>query len=81
MNLFVSTNPFCELCLAIPEFRKAVQQNNRRSAFRPCLHDMQADAVGFNMTMFQFHGKWFCLQTRRDCNRQMQIEWLTLVCP
>lgn len=65
MNLRVSTNPFCGLCLAIPKFRKSVQQHNGCSAFSAGLYDMQADSVRFNGTMFQFHARYFCLQTKR----------------
>ena len=65
MNLRVSTNPFCGLCLAIPKFGKSVQQHNRRSTLWASLHDMQADSVCFDSTMFKFHQKCICLQIKR----------------
>ena len=39
----------------IPKFRKAVQENDRDSAFRSCLDNVQADSVGVDITMFKFH--------------------------
>lgn len=57
INLLVKTNPFCELCLTIPELRKAAQQQDGDSALRASLHNMQADAIRLYITMFQFHGK------------------------
>lgn len=63
MNLRVSINPFCGLCLPIPKFGKSVQQNNGCSALRASLHNMQTDAVRFNIAIF--HTKCICLQTKR----------------
>ena len=57
MNLLVNTNPFCELCLAIPKLREAVQEQDGDSAFWSGLHDMQADAIGIYRTVFQIHGE------------------------
>ena len=59
MNLLVNTNPFCGLCLPIPKLREAMQKQDRDSAFRPGLHDMQADAICFYHIMFQIHGELF----------------------
>lgn len=65
MNLRVSTDPFCGLCLAVPKFWKSVQKHNWYSNFRASLYNMQADAIRFNIAMFQFHGKCFCLLAKR----------------
>ena len=63
INLLVNTNPFCGLCLPIPEFGKAVQEQDRDATFGPGLHDMQADAICVYRTMFQFHGKTSYIQS------------------
>jgi hypothetical protein len=39
----------------IPKFRKAMQENDRDSAFRSRLHNAQADAIGVDVTVFKFH--------------------------
>jgi hypothetical protein len=59
MNLLVNTNPFCELCLAIPKLWEAMQKQDRDSAFRPGLHDLQTDAICFYSAVFQIHGELF----------------------
>ncbi len=65
MNLRVSTDPFCGLYLVIPKFWKSMQHHNWYSTFRSSLYHVQADAIRFNGTMFKFHTKCFCLQTKR----------------
>ena len=57
MDLLVNTNPFCGLCLAVPELREAMQEQDRDSTFRPGLHDMQADAIASYRTLFKIHGE------------------------
>lgn len=57
MNLLLHTNPFYELCLAIPEPREAMQKHDGDSAFGSGLHDMQADAICLYRIMFQIHGE------------------------
>jgi len=57
MNLFVNTNPFCELCVPIPELREALYKHDGDSAFGSGLHDMQADAICCYRIMFQIHGE------------------------
>src|SRR5687768_16990427 len=42
----------------IPELGIPVQQQDGCSAFRTGLHNMQADAIGMYITMFQFHAEY-----------------------
>src|ERR1700752_979453 len=54
----------------IPEFRKSMQQDNWHPTFRSSLHDMQANTVCFDITMFKFHEKILPpSKTRQDFNR------------
>lgn len=55
INLLVKTNPFCGLCLPISKFRVPMQEHHGGTTFRSGLDDMQADAVGVYITMFEFH--------------------------
>lgn len=59
MNLLVNTNPFCELCLAIPKLREAVQEQDGDSAFGPACTTCRRMPLVFIVLCSKSMGKCF----------------------
>src|SRR5690606_13357158 len=63
----------------VPEFWKAVQQQHKPAVFRPRRDDMQRDAVGLDLMMFQrdavqhihSYSRRFVPAPRRFCTRSL----------